>query len=278
MFKFLPFLLLISNAFALVEYSDHTPTRRVTTVPVSSGKSWYKGINMGVGYEALKAQERELNQIKVQAKYQTDFNLYLDSSFWAGKLNGDKFGPGNLETKLGFNFLNAGGPNSLATFDLLAGVNFSTWDSSYASKRVDQIYSLFSTKRFHRIILGLGGEFRITSDSKNEEVTSIGNIGTFSAMLGWEISRDIKVFLEGGLVTIAPGKAKDSGNYLPGNAKYTYISPLLQLGIFSQLWVELGAAFRIKHEGYNDTLAGARLFDLKGIYGNSLFTGLKYSL
>jgi hypothetical protein len=278
MLRIIPLFFLISNAFALVEYGETTPVRRVSKAPVSTGKSWYRGIDMGVGFLALKNKDKELNQIELNAKYQTDFNLYLDTSFWAAKVNGDNFGPGNLETKIGFSFLSAGGPHNLATIDLLAGVNFSTWDSNYASGRVDQVYSLFSTKRFHSIILGIGGQWRITGDSRNVEVASIGNIGTYSAMLGWEISRDIKVFVEGGLVTLAPGEANDSGNYLTGKAKYTYISPLLQLGIFSQLWVELGAAFRINNEGYDDSLASARLFDLKGIYGNSLFTGLKYSL
>ena len=274
MLKYLILLILAQNAFALVDYSEITPTRRAKkSTKARKGRSWFRGVNMGAGYEALKVKGQEYNLVKVKANYLTDINLYLDTSFWAGKGNGDKFGPGNLEAKLGYSLPTIGGPSSMATFDLRAGVNFSSWDSNYASGRLDQIYSLFSTKRFFNLFIGLGGEWRITGVSKIEEVTSIGNIGTYFAMAGWEISKDIKIILEGGLVTISPGKESDSGK-----VKYTYISPLLQLGIFSQLWVELGAAFKINDEGYNNSLAGARLFDLKGIYGNSLFTGIKYSL
>jgi len=271
MFKYLPLFFFISHAFALVDYGE---TSKIEAARITTGKSWYKGASMGVGYETIKTKDLEFNLVKVGMKYQTDFNLYVDTSFWAGKVGGDTFGPGNLQLALGYGLSGVGN----ATLDLVAGVNFSTWDSHYASGRVDQIYSLFSTKRFSSFIFGLGTQWRVTSDSKLEEVTSIGNIGTYFVMLGLEISKDINIFIEGGLVSIAPGKANGSGNYLKQKMKYTYLSPLLQLGIFSQLWVELGAAFKINDEGYDDSLAGARLFDLKGIYGNSLFTEIKYAL
>jgi len=277
MLKYLLSFFLFSNAFALVDYSETTPKARSTKVErVRPTSSWYKGIKFGAGYEALKVGEADLNLVKFLGKYQTDFNLYFESSFWAGKGAGEVFGPGNLETKVGYSWPTSGSVYNQANLDISAGVNFSTWESNFASERIDQIYSIFSTKRFYKIFLGLGADWKITGDSKNPEVLSIGNISTYFAMAGWDISRDIKLVLEGGLVVVGAGKTNE--NSLDEKMKYTYISPLLQLGIFSQLWVELGAAFKINDEGYNDSLVNARLYDLKGIYGNSLFTGIKYSL
>lgn len=275
MMKYLPLFFLISNAFAVIDYSQVAPKSKTSR---TSSSTWYKGMNMGASYEAISPKQAETNLVKLMAIYQTNFNVYLDTSFWAGKNGGDSFGAGNMEAKVGFNWLKMGNTHDLATLDMVAGVNFSSWDSNYASGRLDQVYSLLSSKRFVSFLIGLGAEWRISGDSKIEEVASIGNVGTYFAMAGWEISSDIRFVLEGGIVSISPGEPNDSGNYLNEKMKYTYISPLLQLGIFSQLWVELGAAFKMNNEEYSDTLANARLYDLKGIYGNSLFTGIKYSL
>jgi len=105
----------------------------------------------------------------------------------------------------------------------------------------------------------------------------IGNIFKSSAFLGWAVSNDIKIQVEGVNVKI---QQSDDSIYpsLNQDISFNYLSPRLFLGIIPNCDLTIGATYSIGNQIDPDTLAQARLWDLNNGMGNSIYAGVNVSM
>ena len=67
-------------------------------------------------------------------------------------------------------------------------------------------------------------------------------------------------------------------NTLEESFNFTIIEPQLQLGLGKNVKLLMGATFGLKKSKNKNGIIGAKLWDINGAYGNSLFAGLKISI
>ena len=125
----------------------------------------------------------------------------------------------------------------------------------------------------HQADFGLAYELRMTGSAEGESELDIGNIKTLMAAIGWEASGDIRFEVEGGTHKISKGTDPIKASRLSGDISFGYVSPTLTLALSPVIDMELGAVFRTKRNK-EPALVDARLWNIKGAYGNSLFTSL----
>jgi hypothetical protein len=244
-------------------------------------------INFAANYETLNYQqetgESKVNFINIATKLNTPYNLYLDLDYWMASSSDEELTTtssqqaGNPRAVIGFNWLNFGKAAEQTTVDLFVGASVKTTNSDFGSSRTDQIFGVETTKAFYSFILGLGYELRLTGTPGNLNESDIGNIQRMTAVLGWNLSSDIKMLLEANYVTI--GSSDDSGRAsLSEKVSFGMITPSLYLGITPFVDLELGARFRTKRAPQSDEFVNAKVWQYKGSYGNSIFAGLNVSM
>ena len=304
-----PILILIAtflshSTIALVDYSNteggssYKPKRKTTkasakikrNAPVStksSAKSGPTSFELLTSFEQQnidgEATSGDINKVSLQGHFQTQYNLYLDISYW-GASNSlstneepSSYDKGRPEFVLGFNWLRFGAPQEMATVDIYGGATFAG-SEDIASTRTDKIMGVETSKRFYNFAIALGYEYVIAGTPKNSEELTIGNISNLKTSLGWMVSGDISFMIEGGMVTIDNATSSESTYKLNEDTQFSYIRPSVNLGLSPSVSLEMGGVFRTRNAKDVDTLVDAKLWNLPGAYGNSLFAGLKFSI
>lgn len=300
LFTALSLLLFTSQAMALVDYTEtetfepqssgasavskKAPVSRSTTRPKrqTRGRGLGLQLNSGISYGSQDVevgdQSGKVDSLGFEAQIQTRYNVFLAASYSQYKSsdedfveNSTSYQKGNPELIIGFNWLQFGKPQDLATIDLYGGLVFGQSGSEFATTRSDQVVGVSTAKRFHELALGLGYEMRLTGDAEAGEL-QVGNISKLSASLGWVVSNDIRFLVEGHSYTVA-----SSEEGLQEDTKFSVLKPQLQLKLSPLIDLSLGATLRTRRikEG---TLTAARLWNLEGAYGSGLFAGLSINI
>lgn len=253
---------MVPSAFALVDYSETVPvpqsetrmnqtqksSRRETSAKSASGSS---GFSFGLASEfqhQTMPRDGKFNKTAVTLNVETPVNVWFTGSFWQGSASGfadqnlNKTHKGNPELIMGFNFLQVGTREDLATMDIYAGAELSS-DSELASSRTDQIYGLELSKRFMDLALGLGYELRTTGKVENDNDYDLGNIQRIKATFGWMVSNDIQFQTD--FVTTSIG-AGEGANGLTSKVQYSTLAPRLNLKLASFVNFTMGADFLIQ--------------------------------
>lgn len=302
---FISLILFSFNSYSLVDYSepdykpanagasrvaplDDNPAPVKTTRKVQrrgGGKEHSQMLSMSTYYKSVDAKFNEgsgkASFLGIKGKFHTQYNVFLDFSYWQADTSSELLGNdgssqrGNPEVIVGLNWLRFGRPAEVALVDFYGGASFGQ-DSAFAHSRTDQIVGVTTAKRFNQLALGLGYELRLTGDAKSEDELQIGNISRLSATLGWMTSGEIRFSLDGHLYSIStPSSGKE--NSLQEKVKFASLVPKLGLNLSPIVLLELGTAIRTRRINDADLL-GARLWNLHGAYGNSIFANLGVSL
>jgi len=304
-FSFFVFLFYSYQTFALVDYSEsqrftpknsgakrverrEPPTQTSVTRSSQSERSGQRRtgyFSTGLSYQnddiKLGDYSGSVSRIGINGHFETPYNIYLDAKYSQAKLGSELsqslgsektgFQVGNPEVMLGFNWLEFGGQMDAAHIDLLAGLHFGQNDSDYATQRTDKMIGIATAKRFYDFALGLGYQMIITGDADETEL-SIGNITKITASLGWVVSSDIRFLVEANNYSI--GRSTDLvSNKLLEKEKVSVLSPQLILAISPMMDLSLGAHLSSRRL-QNESLLGAKLWNLNGLYGNSLYVNM----
>jgi hypothetical protein len=303
---YLPLLITLffcQNAIALVDYSEESPSftpknsrakripkrKSIASLPAptksSSGPSGM--FELSTDYESINVQSDtavgKVSKLNFDGYFETNYNLFLDLSFWTASseqiaiADQSDYQKGNPVAKMGFNFFRHGAVSEMSSIDIFGGASFGAKNSNFATSRTDKIFGVTSSKRFMQFVFGMQYEYRITGAPKDSVEMGIGNMQLLSATLGWQVSRDISFFLEGGTVKIAGKNDADRELSLGEKVSFGYVNPELQLGISPSVQLSLGAIFRTKRLRQENIVA-AKLWDVKGSYGSSIIAGLKLSI
>ncbi len=287
--------------YALVDYTEpnssrgqrHNPSpkrfkkksapvqRTKSKAPSRSASDRTFTLTPSFGFETKDLDNAKVNFYNFGAHLQTSYGIFFDSKYWIASSTSTSFEnaknqAGNIETSLGFNWLSAGEAASRMTLDLAFGAVWGTSDSEFGSSRVDKLITVVTTKRFYHLGLGLEYQLRIVGDPKSAEEISVGNIHRVSAVVGWVASSDISFELEGVLYRISTGG--EGVDKLEAPVSCSYLSPKLNLQLAPLIELQLGGRFRAKRADATDKLLGAKLWDLPGVYSNSIFANLNLFL
>lgn len=288
-------------ADALVDYSEQgttapAPQARNTPAVAPAGmvrreapraqNNGPASFQLSSGYETLDLslhnESAKVGFMKFNAHFQTNYDIFMAASFWRASTTSALLTEssdaqnGNPTAILGFNWLRFGAAHEMASIDLFGGGSFKG-NSEFASSRSDTIAGVETSKRFYDFFLGLGYEIRLTGTPENENEMNIGNIQKLSASIGWRATPDIQFIIEGASYSI---KAGDQNKNFTLSEKESFASVTPKLGLFLRplFQVELGARFQTKEPNSQSSLVQARLWDLSGAYGNSMFASLNFSL
>ena len=296
------------NAFALVDYSEAeeakvsapakpaarpaaTRSVRKTSRAGSSSERSSSGVGMefATQYDTIEVQANgdtsKFSLLKFDGSFQTPYSLFLDFSYFGIRDDEGTLGQsqamqsGNGEVILGFNWLRFGKSEEMATLDLIGGMSISG-SSELASSRTDKIFGFETSKRFYIFGLALGYRVHMTGTPKNEMETAIGGIQILNASLGVVVSPDIRVSVETGTIKVSKSGDEAREARLKNDVSFGYITPKLSLNISPLVGVDLGGTFRTRRvkEQDSESMLGARLWNLPGAYGNSIFAGLNISI
>ena len=232
---------------------------------------------------SLKSEEynTDVNLYELAARIQTPVNLFIDLSYL--NVSSDFHGlaksttsmqDSNVTALLGINWLKLGTLSDLASINLLGGVSFSPNQSDYGSERVDKIFGVQTSKRFFNFFLDLGYQLTLTADSEDNSEVDIGNIQKIYGALAWIVSVDIAFQIEGATYSVMEGDSKVNSDYLVTKNTFGYVSPKLNLGLAPMVELELGAVFRTSKAKDLNKLVRAKMWNIKGIYGDSLYSSL----
>lgn len=292
---------IVENTYALVDYSEDveftpknsgadsapsTPTNTVTKkAPKASSQSrGASGLfSLGAFYESmdvpLEGTSGKLNTTHIKGHFQTLYNLYMDLDYRQAETKSDalnpdnKTGKGNPQLKLGFNWFDVGGASDKAQINFIGGYSLGQKNSYFATSRDDKIVGVETVKKFADFALGLGFDYRLTGTPKDESEMGVGNIQTLMAHLGWRATPDIAFVLEGSTTQVRASDETARANKLQEDVSFGQLTPKLQLGLSPMIELEMGATFRTKRVK-DSSLVGARLWNITGTYGNSVFAGL----
>lgn len=303
------FFCLIETPFCLVDYSDSkgsstisfdkkskrgSSSRSSKKLSVKSSKrsnssSVMSGrFNINSGMELLSVESNDSNgkvaMYKLNGRFSTPYNFFLDCSHWYASSDDQKMAeesgtqPGNTTVLIGLNWLRMGRAEDMATIDFIGGASFKGKRNDFASSRLDKIVGIETSKRFFNFAIGFGYKVRLTGAPSNPAEMDIGHIQEISGAIGWVVSHDISFEIEAVSYKIAASSEMERSEKLDQKISFGYVAPRLILGIFPMVELEMGARFRTKKVGDVDKLLGARLWELHGSYGNSVFAGFNLSL
>jgi hypothetical protein len=278
------FLLLSTNAFALVDYTESAaeskglPKTNYSTQRINSDSrslSWKSEFSLSANYESSQIESNKYGFVNLNTHFQTPFNMYLDLSYWSAssKLGNQN---GNPKILIGLNWFKFGSSSDEAKIDFIAGTKLSG-SSELASSRTDKIFGIETTKRFGTFGLGLGYDVTLTGASKNDTEMDIGNIHRIVVSGGWMVSNDIQFEMEAENFRITEGST-DKTIALAKEVTFSTLSPKLNLSLAPAVNLELGARFRMNKPSTSQDLKLAKLYDVHGAYSNSMFAGLGISL
>lgn len=247
----------------------------------SNGKN-SNSIDVGAGIQsvdvAVNSLENKATFYKFSTYLQTNYNIYLDASYWYASADGEgitntsKTYSGNPLVKVGFNWLKLGNSADMTLINFFGGALVKgTRKSPFASSRTDKIVGIETSKRFNRFVIALGYQLSFTGVPDLENEVDIGDIHTLKALLGWQATQDISFVVEGNLYKIKAASNVEEGSILDENVSLGYVSPKLMLSLSRYFDLELGGLFRTRKVNIDEQMVDARLWNYEGIYGNSIF-------
>ncbi len=274
-----------SSSFNISQKSNSKKSGGSSTKVKSGARS--KVFNIYTTYETLKIKNEsstsKVNIINLVARLDTIYSVFLESSYHLYSTNNDsitsssKYQNGNLKALVGFNWLNLGPKFRETMLDLYAGSIIGNTNSDYSTSRNDSFVGVETRKNFFRVVVGLGYEARFVGSAKNNSEMKIGNIFKSSAFLGWAVSNDIKIQIEGVNVKIQQSDNSISPA-LNQDISFNYLSPRLFLGIISNCDLTIGATYGFGGQIDPGILSQARLWDLNYGMGNSVYAGINVSM
>ncbi len=296
-------LLFSSAGFALVDYSEPIDSPAVKKAPVrsapkmnravkksqtpSKGSNSPYGIEMKLGYENVKAEVFEssprVSLYRASLHVQTPYSIFFDGSYFYGASDSPEVSdssaeePGNPEFKLGFNWLQFGGAGDAAAINLLTGIRLSAEDSPFASSGTNYFAGIETSKRFLNFALGLGYLYHITGAPSDKEELDTGNIHQVYGEFAWQATYDIIFSFEAGYYSIAASEDKDRSSALESNISFSYFTPKLNLTLAPHVSIDLGATFSGK-KAELENYSNYKFWSYKGLYGDSLFANLIFSI
>jgi hypothetical protein len=291
-------ILTLPTANALVDYSDSASTVNetpaITTTAsapkmqsvVSSPKPTggqnlvfdliWETIDITLEQSRAKVQKGSFN-----IHYQTPFDVYADLSYWMASSDhqrlatDDRWSAGNPSAKLGLNWLRLGGNGEEAAIDFFAGGMLQGQEnSSFASSRNDFFFGAETSKQFGQFMLGLGAEGRLTGTPSRRDEGDIGNVQKIIALFAWRAAPNIRFAMEGARTAISANPKANVTSVWSQKNSWTYLAPQLELALGPSLGFNMGALFPIKNIVLNDEWINARLWELRGAYGSSLYACL----
>jgi len=298
------FLITSSSAFALVDYSEPSdfqpqnsgaeaaaPAKnKISSKAPSKSSSGGRGLGMfsiGAHYESmevpLNGSRGKVSTSHLDGHFQTLYNVFVDFDYRHAETSSQalnpegKSGKGNPLVKLGFNWFDVGGAEDKAQINFIGGYSFGQKDSYFATSRDDKVVGVETIKRFSDFAIGLGFDMRITGTPKEEAEMGVGNIQSLMAHIGWRATPDIAFVIEGSTTKVAASGETNRLNKLTEDISFGQITPKLQLGLSPMIELELGATFRTKRVSDGE-FVDARLWNITGAYGNSIFAGLLVNL
>lgn len=288
------------SAFSMADYSDDDrpmPTRK--TRPKSRIKKLssrapqkkssrrskvFSDFEVSSNYEAISYGDNKVSKMNMNLHFQTPYNFYIDAEYFTiqsdsldDNLLDTSYQRGNPKAVLGLQWLEFGKADNKVNLDLLIGLSYKS-SSPYSSSSTDQIIGLQTMKRFYNMAIGLNYLIRKTGNPTDESQMSVGNISTFGAEFGYMVSNDIQFSLMAKSISIKKSSNLERSLILDKNISFSYVMPKLTLGIGRFISVELGAIFQTDRVKNTANLLPARLWDLKGLYGNSIFAGLNITI
>ena len=301
---FVLFLGLAFRGYALVEYSDDRedfrprssgavqvrksplpnkfrPSRSSSVVKKASPRySPHRTVDLSLGVEAIDVGALEKSNFFVlDTSLRTPYNLFLKGyyRYASSQGKGEEEGRGgNPQLLVGVNWLRFGKATDLVTVDFYGGLSLGQSDSAFASSRTDKFFGFQTNKRFYRMIFGIGFEQYLSGASHMRE-KEIGNIRKFATSLSWIVSADILFSLEAGTTGISPSESYHRRWGLDEKVSWGYLSPLMKLNFSPAMALSLKANFRVKKVPPEE-LWGAKLWNFKGVYGNSLGAALALNI
>lgn len=308
---FLFFFLLTVKSYAIVDYTDQDEafsvplpsqssnlkksspsvvskrSRPTTTNQSVGGRQWF---HLDYRYESLDVKNEQLQGEgkvvfhKLNGHFQTPYHLYLNLSYWAALSPSQDLSSsrdvqqGNPSVVLGINWLDFGSQMGMAQVDLVFGTSLKgNNSSSFAHHRNDQWVGLETSKGIGLLTIALGYEFRITGASQVLTELDVGNIQKFSAAMSLRATPDIAFVLEGQAYRLEQGD-ETKAQYLKEKISAASITAKLGLTLSPSIVLDLGGVFQSNRPKSSEELIGAKLWDLTGLYGNSLFAQLGFSL
>ncbi len=292
------------TAKALVDYGSESevesrPAARTSKGPIPTSAKKIEQPSRPTGIDPFLAVTTSFQSIKVKrtseegsidlynlnAHFDTNANIFSDVSYWYGSSNVNaltsttSMQKGNPVVKVGFNWLNIGDFSDKARVDFYGGVSVKESDSELASSRTDKIVGIMTTKRFNQFAIGLGGELSLTGKPSKYGETEIGNITKFGAELGWVVSQDIRLSLEGNATQIRHAENSENPYALKKDQTFSTVSPKLFLQLFQSAEAELGVVIPTRKANINDDrVFGIRNIATPGMYGTALLFGLNFSI
>jgi hypothetical protein len=278
------FALFVSQKlYSLVDYTENIKAENKSIVQAKSqgdtGKSgliWKSDISFETTYELMEINSRKVGLANFNTHFQTPFNFYFDLNYWHAK-DGSQQNAGNPKVILGFNWFKFGNPNDEAQLNLYFGGRFKS-NSNLGSSRNDKIFGVETTKKFGVFGLGVGYEYNMASTPSNLSDLAIGNFHHFEISGGWMATNDIQFEVTADVYRVLPSSDGSSVNKLSNELSFSTLSPKMNLQLFKSVSFELGARFQTKKAKSNSDLKTAKLLDTKGIYSNSVFSGLNFSI
>ncbi len=298
-------LLLPTISYALVDYSEDSVSfassateRRPTTkkaVPKSISKRVQRpsarssaayspsgAINFKVSRSVLTTEtgtimgDGTFAMTKFQTHIQTPYNIFLDADYWIGSYDNYTYmesagtQAGNVNLKLGFNWLKFGSEYDMATINFYFGSRFKGGDSELAVSRDDKLVGIETAKKFLNFSIGFAYEYAKHSKPSVELETILDKTHKLATAISWQATNDIRFLTEASFYKIITA----SGN----NLQFSSLTQRLDLTLSPVLGLELGGIFRMKKASTGMDLYSAKLWDLEGAYGNSIFATLRLSL
>ncbi len=238
-------------------------------------------IQFAISHAALtvspeQQEEGKLNITNFHTHIQTPYNIFLDANYWIASSGDYKFvstaqsQSGNVDVRLGFNWLEFGSDYDRGTIDFYFGSKFRGDASELATSRTDKIVGIETAKRFLSAAIGFGYEYSAHGAPKNSEELTLDATHKLSAAISWQATGDIRFLVEANFY-----KTK----YDKHTIQYSAITPKLDLRLAPLLGLQLGGVFQMKEAQWSKEDAyQARLWDIPGLYGNSIFAALKLFL
>lgn len=292
-------LFLSFNAYSLVDYSDD----EAPIVKRSKPKAKIKRMNsrmprksrpksnitsndfeLATNYESLSVGNSKVSKIHFRSHFQTNYNFFLDVDYFtiqSDSLDDDipttGYERGNPKIMLGLQWFEFGKSEEKVNLDLLVGMSYES-TSPHASSRTDKFIGLQTMKRFYNWALGLSYMVRATGTPHDQDEMAVGNITTIGSEIGLMVSSDIQFSLLAQNVKINKSSQDQRDNHLKRKLSFSYVMPKLTLALSPTFSLELGAIFQTDRIKDEKVLLPARLWDIKGAYGNSIFTGINLSI
>jgi hypothetical protein len=215
---------------------------------------------------------RLTNSIKVDLKYQmiASKNERLAATSQSQK--------GNPEAVVSLDWINFGERGNRTSIDVLMGHRWGVTGSEFASSRNDFILGVQSFKTLGPIALGLGYTVDLTGNPQSASESYIGNVQTLKASLGWMVSSEIRMALHASRINITQSGNEENYNVLENDLEFTVINPELSLTLGPMVDLTLGGYFRSQSEDFQNGYEDIRLPQYNALWGNSIYSGLEFSL